>query len=109
MKTIAAVAEATGAPQSLRDAIAKGQVDKGTAVYLLNIQKQLGTETREIAGQRRGGAALMTPSEAEAEIPLVLTKLSDPKTSADEKKRLSDRLVQLERYASPELAAQAGS
>lgn len=109
MKTIAAVAEATGAPQSLREAIAKGQVDKGTAVYLLNIQKQLGTETREITTQKRGASGLMTPTEAEAEIPLVISKLSDPKTSADEKKRLSDRLVQLERYASPALAAQSGA
>lgn len=109
MKEIGVVAEKTGAPQVLRDAIAKGQVDKSTALYLLAISKQLGVDTREVAGQRGIRSSAMTPADAEAEIRQVLSKITDPKLEASERTRLGNRLAELERYASPELAAQSGA
>lgn len=103
MKEIAAIAEATGAPQVLRDSIAKGQIDKATAAYLLNVGKQLGTDTREISRQSSGGSGAMTPAEAEEQIGQLMPKFVNPKTPADERRRLGERLAKLERYAHPEL------
>jgi hypothetical protein len=103
MKEIDAIALATNAPQALRESIAKGQVDKATAVYLLNVGKQLGTETRQIAGQPGGGSNTLTPVEAEAQIAQLLPVLTNSKTSPEERKRLQGRLAVLERFANPAL------
>lgn len=106
MKEIAVVAEKTGAPQVLRDAIAKGTIDKGTAQYLLSLSKSLGVDTREIAAQRGAGAGALTPPEAERQINEILANPAflNPGKNPDEHKRLVRRLAELERYASPELA-----
>jgi hypothetical protein len=108
MKEIAVIAEKTNAPQYLRDAIAKGQVDKGIAHYLLALSKQLGVDPREVALQRGTPAGAKTPEEAEAEIKQLLPKLTDPKTDPDERKRLMARFAELEKYASPHLVEKGG-
>jgi hypothetical protein len=68
MKEVAAVAEKTGAPKSVRDAIAKGSIDKETASYFLAVGKQLGVDTREVAGQRTQGPSGVSKKEAESRV-----------------------------------------
>lgn len=59
------IIEQTGAPESLKAAVAQGHIDKATANWLVALSKSLGGQPREIAGQGPGRTGAMTPLEAQ--------------------------------------------
>jgi hypothetical protein len=110
LKEIAIVAEKTGAPQSLRDSIAKKQIDKGTALYLLGIAKSLGTDTRELGDQKNRTPGALTPAEAELRIAEIMRRPEFLDGSKDPvlQRQLVAEVARLEAYASPDLARAGG-
>jgi hypothetical protein len=72
MKEAGIIAEKTGAPASVRAAFAKGTIDKDTATYFLNLGKQLGVDTREMANQRSNGPTGVSKREAELRLSEIL-------------------------------------
>ena len=73
------IADATGAPDSLKNAIREGAVGADTYKWLYQISQQLGTETMNLANQ--GDAAKnvrLTPSEASAQINEIMNNKNHP-------------------------------
>jgi hypothetical protein len=102
LKEIAVVAEATGAPQSLKDAIAGKNIDVATAKYLLGMKERLGVETNEIASQGKKSITGISVFEAQQQIDELIAKASK---EADPTKRMSlmRRAGELEAIVSPDL------
>lgn len=112
MKEAADFAEKSGAPESLRNAIKAGAVDKATVTYLLNMRKAVGGETRAVADQ--GGSTVvpkLTPAEAEARIeelmarPEYLDKRKNPAIHQE----IMRKIAALEAQANPTLARQVAA
>lgn len=101
LKEVAVVAEATGAPQSLKDAIAAQAIDVGTAKYLLGMKERLGVETSHVASQRTAKPG-MTKHEALAQINELITKAAK-ETDPTMRMSLMQRAGELEAIVSPEL------
>jgi hypothetical protein len=101
MKEIGIVAEKTGAPKTVRDAIAKGAIDKETATYFLNVGKQLGVDTREMANQRNNGSPAISKKEAALRLNEAIKSL----ISADPEGRavLEGKIIEYQGILNPEL------
>jgi hypothetical protein len=102
LKEIAVVAEATGAPQQLKDAIASKAIDVHTAKYLLGMKERLGVETTEIASQGKKSVTGISVHEAQQQIDELITKAAK---EPDPQKRMSlmRRAGELEAIVSPDL------
>ena len=98
------------APQALRDAAAKGQIDKATANMLFRAAKTLGTQPREVGrqGGTGGAAGSLTPAEAQAKVKELMRNplFNNPGQDPDEYRRLVGEYTRLQPLAYPELAGQ---
>lgn len=63
-----AIAEQTGAPQSLKDAIAKGQVSGDVYKWLHDINTRIGSENSDLTNNGDPKPSKLTPSEVKAQL-----------------------------------------
>jgi hypothetical protein len=106
---VRAVLDQIGAPQPLKEAVAKGLIDKATAAMFFNLATSLGAQPREVATQDRGGTVTMAPGEAQARIAEIMRReeFNHPGKDPDGFKRLHAEWVRLQPLAYPDLAAAA--
>jgi hypothetical protein len=103
-----AVAEKTGAPPALLNAIKQGTIDTTTAKWLDGLLKSLGGEGSEIRRQEGGGSGRLTPDEAKLQIQEIL-KNPDylRKRNPETHEALKAKLAKLMPFAYPEDAARS--
>lgn len=103
---VKAVLDQLNAPQALKDAVAKGTIDKGTAAMFYGLASSLGTQPREVATQDRGGTPTMTPPEAQARIAEIMGReeFNNPGKNPDGFRRLHAEWLRLQPFAYPDLA-----
>jgi hypothetical protein len=104
---VKAVLDQLGAPQPLKDAVAKGMIDKATAAMFYNLASSLGSQPREVATQRGGGTTTLAPAEAQARIAEIMRReeFNNPGKDPDGFRRLHAEWVRLQPLAYPDLAA----
>jgi len=92
------IAEATGAPKKLVEALSAGKADAATLKWLDSLGGSLGKEDAQIASQFGGSSDRMTPDEALARASEIMTKLdsmppSDPAYQGLVKKRVENMRI----------------
>ena len=109
MGKVRAVLDQLQAPQAMKDAFAKGLVDKATAAMFFNLASALGTQPREVASQQTTTTATMTPSEAQTRIAEIMAReeFNNPGKNPDQHRRLAAERVRLLALAYPDLARDA--
>lgn len=98
----------TGAPESLIEGVKNGLVGVETISWLYQMGKQMGGEgfNFDDIGDRDPKAARMTPEEARSAIDEINNNKDHAywKGTGEEKKRATDRMIQLMQYANPDAA-----
>lgn len=98
----------TGAPESLIEGVKNGLVGVETINWLYQMGKQMGGEgfNFDDIGDRDPKAARMTPEEARSAIDEINNNKDHAywKGTGEEKKRATDRMIQLMQYANPDAA-----
>ena len=92
------------APESLVKAVNDKTIDSETMNWLLNVHRSVGKETKNPDEEQSSGFnAIMSPLEAKQAIDEINNNKEHPYWSArgDEKKRATERMVQLHRWANP--------
>ncbi len=99
----------TGAPESLIEAAGNGMVNLETIDWLYQMGKQMGGEGFDFKGEldTNTSDAKMTPDEALAAIDEINRNKEHPywKGTGDEKKRATEHMIMLMKFAHPERAA----
>lgn len=107
---VRAVLDQLQAPQALKDAVAKGQIDKATASMFYNLAASLGAQPREVATQQTGAPRnVVPPDEAKARILEIMRRneFNNPGMNPQEYQRLHAEWLRLQPLAYPDLAVEA--
>ena len=100
----ALIAQKTGAPQNLVDAIGKGQVGADTIKWLHSLAGKFGNEGREFIEQQESQSDVMVPAEAKERINEIMANKQHPYwiASHPEHRAALDKMVQLQRMSNPQ-------